>query len=767
VTTGFRTLIYNVTNGALAPRFALRYCNSMRILIASGIFAPEAGGPATYAPRLATELSALGHTVSVLTFSARPEYDGDAQYPFSLHRVVRRGRLGNRVRFFFAAFRLARDADIVYTLDWFAVGLPLALAARLHGVPYVVRVGGDYLWEQRYLESGEPPITLKEFYERGLHRRVSYRPFLWVISFVLKCAAHVVFNSIDQRELYQRHYGLARTSTIENPVPRIEGVERERTTSEFVYFGRFIVMKNLETLLRAFAAAKLPREFTLTLIGDGPQKRHLETLAAQLGCTARVHFEPSLPQRAVLERVKDARAFILPSWTDIAPNQVYEALALGLPALVTRETYLSIRDHLPETFDPHSVAELAAKLELLADDARYAAFSRSFGAITFAHDWKAVAREHLDIFCEVLGRNDEPLRVLQIGADRSKRGILYRDSPATARQRAYAARFGQLDIIGFSRRSDGARTFAEPHLSVFPTNSRSPLLYGLDALRIAGKMPRPDVVSAQDPFETGFVAWLIARRFRAPLHVQVHTDFLSPEYARLSYVNRVRVLIARFVLRRAARIRVVSERIATSLTMLDFGVPITVLPIFVDLDKLRNASVEPEPAGKFSAFRTKVLIVSRLEREKNVALAVSAFAAAPKDACLIIVGDGSQRAALGRLAAERGIAERVFFEGLQDAARYYPLVDLVLVTSRYEGYGLVIVEALAAGKPVLSTDVGVAKEAGAIVTTPEHFAPALKQWFESGPCTGELKGYPYKNFEEYVAAYCDDIAACTKHEKSL
>jgi glycosyltransferase involved in cell wall biosynthesis len=359
------------------------------------------------------------------------------------------------------------------------------------------------------------------------------------------------------------------------------------------------------------------------------------------------------------------------------------------------------------------------------------------------------------------------MNVLQIGADRSKRGILFSNSPGAARQRAYAKQFGRLDIVGFSRRSDGAMGYAEEHLVVHPTNSRSPLLYGLDALRIARRLPRPDVVSTQDPFETGLVAWLIARMKGAPFHVQVHTDFLSPEYARLSSVNRARVLIARFVLRRATRIRVVSERIATSLTMLDLGVPIMVLPIFVDFSKFRTARVESELAAKFSAFRTKVLVVSRLEREKNVALAVSAFAAAaPKDACLIIVGNGSQRAALGREAAERGVAERVFFEGSQDAARYYPLADLVVVTSRYEGYGLVIVEALAAGKPVLSTDVGVAREAGAIVTTPEHFAKSLEDWFKKGPRTGELREYPYQYFDEYVRAYCDDVLSCIERQNS-
>ena len=73
---------------------------------------------------------------------------------------------------------------------------------------------------------------------------------------------------------------------------------------------------------------------------------------------------------------------------------------------------------------------------------------------------------------------------------------------------------------------------------------------------------------------------------------------------------------------------------------------------------------------------------------------------------------------------------------------------------------MTIVEALAAGKPVLATDVGVAREAGAIVASPERFAGMLADWFEQGMRVGKLLHYPYQNFDEYVSAYTADILAC-------
>jgi glycosyltransferase involved in cell wall biosynthesis len=357
------------------------------------------------------------------------------------------------------------------------------------------------------------------------------------------------------------------------------------------------------------------------------------------------------------------------------------------------------------------------------------------------------------------------MRVLQIGADRSKRGILYPGSPASDRQKAYGELFGDLDIIGFSRTSDHAAPHAiSDHVRLHPTNSFSSFFYGLDAIRIARRLPRPDVASAQDPFETGLVGWLIAWMRKVPLHVQVHTDFLSPEYARHSMRNRLRVSIAKFVLRRAAGVRVVSARIKRDIESRRFAqAPISVLPIFVDVEHFHWALPNPALAERFVRFSSKILVVSRLEPEKDVELAIRTFTgSAHENACLIVVGEGSLREDLEYLSSTLEPERRVFFEGEQDPTPYYKLADLVLCTSRYDGYGLVIVEALASGKPVLSTDVGIAREAGAIVASPDKLIEKLTEWFQHGPREAHLKNYPYKNFDGYIREYCEDIKACVR-----
>lgn len=330
------------------------------------------------------------------------------------------------------------------------------------------------------------------------------------------------------------------------------------------------------------------------------------------------------------------------------------------------------------------------------------------------------------------------MNVLSVGTDIS---VFKKGSPAERRQANYAAHFDSFVLVAPRNR------FAIP-LAVFRE---------LRARRI-------DVVTVQDPFETGFLTLLGMFLSHTPLHVQVHTDFLAPEFARLSVLNRIRVRIAGVTLRRASRIRVVSHRIKESIEKrYGISVPISTLPIYVDIAHYRDAQPSEELRTRFARFEKKCLVVSRLEREKNIERALRAFAHSfAKNECLIIVGEGSERERLIRVAHELDLEGFVFFEGAQDPAPYYKIADILLVPSLYEGYGLVIVEALAAGIPVLSTDVGVAREAGAIVVSADTFADALYEWFSEGAPLGVLKGYPYESEEAYVRAWVHDVRACVR-----
>jgi glycosyltransferase involved in cell wall biosynthesis len=377
----------------------------MKILIATGIFKPELGGPATYAAELGKRLHSAGHKVSVITYSDKPMFDLDLGYQFPIIRIVRvPSKLKNYLRYLWAVFQLMKNADVIYTLDWFSAGLPVMIAAFLRRKKYIVRVGGGYIWE-KYLSQNRPPVTLREFYERGIYKE--YKVMYFIILFVLRRAQHVVFNTDDQRELYEKYYGLSpkKTSSIYNPVPESKFGALIHTykaayanrDKEIVFAGRFIKMKNVESVIKAFAKIK-DTSFNLLLIGEGPTEPELRKLVADLDLASRVTFHPPMSQTELYRRIVNCYYVILPSWTDISPNQIYECLSLGIPFLVTKENYLSINKHDFPKIDPASVDDIADKMNMLLDPKTYDTFVDKLEALSFDNTWSNVVHQHIKLF---------------------------------------------------------------------------------------------------------------------------------------------------------------------------------------------------------------------------------------------------------------------------------------------------------------------------------------------------------------------------------
>ncbi len=306
------------------------------------------------------------------------------------------------------------------------------------------------------------------------------------------------------------------------------------------------------------------------------------------------------------------------------------------------------------------------------------------------------------------------MKVLIIGTDRS---LFEKSSNTSKRIAEYGSLVDELHIIVFSL---GKTVYNKQfqiagNVWVYPTNSKNKLCYGFDTVKIAGKILKKNnkwLVTSQDPFETGLVAWVIARVYGAFLQLQIHTDFLSPHFAK-SFLNKTRVCIAKFLLVKADGVRVVSERIKQSLYS-TFHIPhskISVLPIYTDILNIIDKKPQFNLCERYPQFKFIILMVGRLEKEKNYFLALEAFKEVvrkhPKTG-LVIVGEGSKKEKLERMISRNSLQDNIILAGWrEDVISYYKTADLFLHTSDYEGYCLVLIEAAAAGCPIVTTDVGV------------------------------------------------------------
>lgn len=343
------------------------------------------------------------------------------------------------------------------------------------------------------------------------------------------------------------------------------------------------------------------------------------------------------------------------------------------------------------------------------------------------------------------------MKLLFVGSDRN---LFETSSAVSLRMKEYASLVDSLNVIVFTKRKFSQKRFAS--FTVYPTRSWSRLLYPFDAFFVARRIERPDVVSAQDPFEAGLAAYFISWYYRTPFEVQIHTDFLTPEFKRESLLNRLRCFIAGYIIPKASGVRVVSERIKNSIIReYHLEKNPTVIPIYIDFEEIQNKQSNFSLKKSHPTFDSFVLVLSRLTKEKQIDCVIESMKKVIKErpsTALVVVGDGPEKITLQKKVKRYQLDSHVFFyPWTTTPADFYKEADLFLLTSSYEGYGRTVAEALSFGVPVISFDVGDAITMGAQKTSKDTLSDDILAALRIDK-RGALKGYPYKNKEDYLNA---------------
>ncbi len=289
----------------------------MRVFIPTGVYPPDVGGPATYVPLLEKYLPRYGFTVDVL--------------PFRVVRFLPKG-ISHLVYFFMALARAFR-ADIIYAQDAVSVGFPARLASVIARKPFVVKIVGDHVWEQARQRFGVTE-ELDDFalYQMG-------RPYLLFLRalqlFVVRGAKQVIVPGHYLKKIVMRwgvpedHIEVVYNGVELPPVVHDPDIMIARPL--IVSVGRLVPWKGFDEVIRAVSASP----WHLTIVGDGPLRKELESLAHSEGCGARVHFTGLLPREKLHGLLKVADAFVLYSTYEGLPHVLIEAMALGTPVVAS------------------------------------------------------------------------------------------------------------------------------------------------------------------------------------------------------------------------------------------------------------------------------------------------------------------------------------------------------------------------------------------------------------------------------------------------
>lgn len=280
----------------------------MKILINTGLYPPEIGGPATYAVLVERELIKRGHTVRVLPFRTV------RKYPTVIRHVV----------YFMKTIKHLLWADIVLAQDTVSVGLPSVLASKCMNKRVVVRVPGDFAWEQ-----GVQRFCVKETIDDFQHKTYGFRVEIlrriqgWVVrhaDFVITPSdyfLHLVRGWGVKDEKSERIYN--GVSIPQNIIPK------DFDTTAIVSAGRLVPWKGFDTLIDSLESV----EANLYIAGDGSDKERLQKLADEKGVASRVHFLGSLPREELLCYIAGADLFVLPSSFESFSFQLVEAMMLS------------------------------------------------------------------------------------------------------------------------------------------------------------------------------------------------------------------------------------------------------------------------------------------------------------------------------------------------------------------------------------------------------------------------------------------------------
>lgn len=300
----------------------------MKVLIATGLFPPDIGGPATYSKFLVGRLPLHGYETTVLPFKKVR----------GLWPIIR------HIAYFFLVVKYGKRADVLYAQDTVSVGIPVACANLFLKKKFLVRVPGDQVWEQGVRRFG---ITgpLEAFPQFSWE----WHPYLWVMrwlqQFVVRQADALIVPSkymervvlkwpISAKKVVHIYNGVEEFGDTGNK-PVLRGLLRFQGKL-LISIGRLVPWKGFSALIRL--VPKLKKEFPdakLLIVGGGSLLSQLEKEATDLGVADDVIFTGELERDVLLRYIRVADVFVLNSRYEGLSHQLLEVMAVGVPAIVS------------------------------------------------------------------------------------------------------------------------------------------------------------------------------------------------------------------------------------------------------------------------------------------------------------------------------------------------------------------------------------------------------------------------------------------------
>ncbi len=306
----------------------------MKIILATPVYPPEIGGPATYTKELAVRLRDKHEIVIVAYASTSEIIPGTTLFIASKRRPLPL-RL---IKYTFDLFKASRGADVIYVQNAMAAGLPSVIVSKLRNIPLVLKFVGDEAWE-RASQHRRTTKRLEEFLAKpdgGFGTRVRMK----IQGFVLRHCDVVTTPSAYLRDVIVQTYRIKNERAVVN---YNAGGETETTPfsakqipHQIVTTARLVEWKGLDGIIRAVAILKKQfPDVRAVILGDGPEEENLKKLARELGVADSISMPGRVSRAETWHVRKSSEVYVLNSSYEGLPHTVLTSFAAQIPTVAT------------------------------------------------------------------------------------------------------------------------------------------------------------------------------------------------------------------------------------------------------------------------------------------------------------------------------------------------------------------------------------------------------------------------------------------------
>lgn len=306
----------------------------MKIVLATPLYPPEIGGPATYTKELAERLRD-SHDITIVAYASTSENIPGTR----LITISKRRPLPIRLlKFTYELLKASKGADVIYVQNAVAAGLPAVFVKMATGIPVVLKFVGDEAWE-RATQLRQTTKQLEDFLATP-EGSLKIHLFMYLQGFVLRHVSIVTTPSAYLTEAVIRTYRVPREHTVVNynAAEKTEVIPQNTKPipHQLVTTARLVEWKGVDGIIRAVAL--LLKEFPdvkLLIAGDGPEEENLKQLTTKLDLKEHVSFLGRVSRAETWHLRKSSEVYVLNSTYEGLPHTALTSFAAEIPMVAS------------------------------------------------------------------------------------------------------------------------------------------------------------------------------------------------------------------------------------------------------------------------------------------------------------------------------------------------------------------------------------------------------------------------------------------------